>query len=125
MSTTTAQSGSILWQDLTVGNAGDVSRFYAEVVGWEASPHDMGEYHDFNMKDGEGKIVAGICHAKGSNANIPPQWILYISVEDVEASAARCRELGGEVVDGPRTVGESRFCIIRDPAGAVAGLYGG
>ena len=37
-------------------------------------------------------------------------------------AAERCRELGGEVVDGPRMMGRHHFCVVRDPAGAVIGL---
>jgi hypothetical protein len=45
---------------------------YAEVVGWISDPVDMGEYSDFNMivpKTCES--AAGICHARGVNANLP------------------------------------------------------
>jgi hypothetical protein len=83
----------------------------------------MGSYDDYNMNSPKsGETVAGICHAQGPNANLPPQWLLYIMVENVDESAQRCVELGGQVVDGPRSMGEGRFCVIRDPAGAVAAL---
>ncbi|MCE2503249.1 MAG: VOC family protein [Chlorobi bacterium] len=121
MSTSTS-FGTILWQDLTVENAEEVSRFYTEVIGWKASPHDMGEYHDYDMQGDDGKTIAGICHAKGPNANLPAQWLIYINVKDVEKSAAKCREHGGEVLDGPRMMGGSKFCAIRDPGGAVLAL---
>lgn len=118
-----SQVGQICWRDLTVENADEVRDFYSAVTGWTASPQSMGDYDDYNMTMPEsGETVAGICHARGSNANLPPQWLIYITVEDVEKSAARCRELGGQVIDGPRAMGKSRFCLIRDPAGAVAAL---
>lgn len=47
---------------------------------------------------------------------------MYIQVADVDASAQRCVSLGGKVNDGPRAVGNGRFCVIQDPAGAVAAL---
>lgn len=115
--------GSIAWIDLTVDDAEAVKDFYGEVVGWEAAPHPMGEYHDFDIRTpGSGETVTGICYARGANAAIPPQWLIYITVEDVDRSAGRCVELGGKVLDGPRMMGESRFCVIQDPAGAVAAL---
>ncbi len=118
--------GRIMWQDLTVPNAVEVRDFYVGVVGWEYTGHDMGDYADFNMnRPGAGDTVAGICHARGPNANVPPQWLVYIRVADVEESIRRCRELGGRVIDGPRDMGEERFCVIQDPAGAVAALIGG
>lgn len=119
------QVGRILWQDLTVPNASEVRDFYAQVVGWTYTDHDMGGYADYNMNQPEtGETLAGICHARGPNANIPPQWLVYIVVEDVAESARKCAELGGTLLDGPRTMGTDSFCVIRDPAGAVAALIG-
>ena len=115
--------GSIVWRDLTVSDAETTRDFYAAVVGWEAHPHPMGEYDDYEVRCPEtGDTVAGICHARGTNAKVPPQWLVYVVVENVEASAKRTVELGGEVLDGPRPMGKAPFCVIRDPAGAVLGL---
>ena len=117
--------GSIVWQDLTVPNAPEVRDFYCQVVGWTYTDHYMGDYADFNINLPEtGQIVAGICHAQGSNANVPPQWLVYIAVNDVVQSAQRCLDLGGRVLDGPRSMGDQKFCVIQDPAGAVAALIG-
>ena len=117
--------GSIVWQDLTVPNAPEVRDFYCQVVGWTYTDHDMAEYNDFNINlPGTAETVAGICHARGANANVPPQWLVYISVADVAESARRCEELGGKVIDGPRSMGGATFCVIQDPAGAVAALFG-
>ena len=115
--------GAIVWRDLTVPDAEGIRDFYCDVVGWEAAPHDMGEYNDFDIKTPDsGEVVTGICHARSTNAAIPPAWILYVQVEDVDKSAARCVELGGKVIDGPRAMGNNRFCVIQDPAGAILGL---
>jgi predicted enzyme related to lactoylglutathione lyase len=115
--------GQIVWQDLTVKAAGPIKDFYIRVVGWEARPHDMGAYHDFDLlPPGAQRPVTGICHARGANADLPPAWLVYISVADIEESAKRCRELGGKVIDGPRRMGTSQFCVIQDPAGAYSAL---
>jgi hypothetical protein len=84
----------------------------------------MGGYSDFNMVAPDGQPAAGICHARGANARLPPQWLLYVTVENLEASLEACLERGGVVVDGPRGMGEQRFAVVRDPAGAHVGLVG-
>jgi hypothetical protein len=115
--------GRIGWQDLTVDNAEQVRDFYSEVVGWKTMPLDMGGYDDYVMLSPDGEDgIAGVCQARGINANIPPQWLVYINVEDLDESVESVKALGGEIVDGPRAIGEGRFCVIRDPAGAVCGL---
>lgn len=115
--------GQILWRDLTVKNAEKIKNFYCEVVGWKAEPHDMGEYNDYNIVSSEtGDVLTGICHAKDTNVNIPSQWMMYVNVEDVVKSVEACVQLGGKIVDGPRKMGDSDFCIIQDPEGAVLAL---
>jgi hypothetical protein len=115
--------GSIVWQDLTVKDTKAVRDFYCKVAGWNAHGHGMEDYNDYDMKlPGSDKVVAGICHAIGINANIPPQWLIYISVEDVDKSAEVCIASGGKVIEGPRKMGEFNFCVIQDPAGAVCAL---
>lgn len=117
--------GSITWCDLTVPDADEIRKFYEKVVGWKANPVSMGEYDDYSMIAPESnKIAAGICNAKGINAKLPPQWLIYITVEDVDRSAQICLELGGKIIVDPKTIpGYGRFCVIQDPAGAVCALF--
>jgi predicted enzyme related to lactoylglutathione lyase len=117
--------GNIGWTDLTVENAEQIRDFYSAVVGWKPSGVDMGGYNDFNMNDPEtGKPVAGVCHARGVNAELPPVWLIYVNVEDIALSVARCVELGGQVIVGPKEMsGHGKYAVIRDPAGAHMALF--
>jgi uncharacterized protein len=116
--------GTVGWFDLTVDNADLVRDFYQGVVGWEHEPVNMGDYNDYSMIPAGTKTpVAGVCHKRGGNADLPSQWLMYIIVEDINDSIEACHELGGDVVAGPVTMGDARYCIIRDPAGAVCALY--
>jgi predicted enzyme related to lactoylglutathione lyase len=117
-----ATLGTIAWRDLTVPDAERLREFYCKVVGWSSQEMDG----DFNMiPPGGGAPAAGICYARGPNARLPPQWLMYVLVEDVEASARIAVAEGGTIVDGPRVAGFGKICVIRDPAGAVLALYGG
>lgn len=115
--------GSIGWIDLTVGNASELRDFYADVTGWTAADVDMGEYNDFMMSPPDGDPVAGVCHARDGNAELPPAWLIYIVVEDLDQSISRCQARGGKVAVGPKNMGDARYCIICDPAGAYSALY--
>jgi len=120
-----SEPGHIGWADLTVPDAEALRDFYAAVTGWQATPAEMGGYADFCMTPpGAAEPVAGICHARGPNAGLPPQWLIYITVANLDAALQRCRDLGGAVIAGPRGgEGSDRFAVIRDPADAVCALF--
>jgi uncharacterized protein len=114
--------GKVVGFDLTVPDADRVRDFYAAVVGWESMGLDMGGYEDYLMMGPDGTPSAGVCHADGVNADLPPQWLAHVVVEDLDASIQKCLELGGAVVAGPKGDGDDRYCVIKDPAGAVISL---
>jgi uncharacterized protein len=117
-------TGPVAWIDLAVPDASGLKDFYAGVMGWTPSPVAMGDYDDYAMADASGEAVAGVCHARGVNAAIPPVWMPYFRVDDVEAAVARCLELGGELVkplDPPQSYGATAF--LRDPQGTAFGLF--
>ena len=120
--------GKIGWIDLTVEDATNVKDFYKSVCGWEVTEVPVADYKDYcvappSVDGNPAGPVAGICHARGENADIPPQWMIYITVADLDQSLEDCRRLGGEVVHGPRDMGgHGRMGIIRDPAGAVTAI---
>jgi len=114
--------GRIEWLDLTVGDAPRIRDFYADVVGWKPADVDMGSYADYCMNLPTGDTIAGVCHARGENANLPPQWLVYVRVDSVQDSADACIKKGGKILDGPRRMGGNDFCVIEDPLGAVMAL---
>ena len=116
--------GKIGWIDITVDDASGLRDFYKEVVGWTAEDVSMGEYSDYSMiTPGTGEAVTGICHARGSNAELKGGWLIYIIVEDVHASVTACKAHGGKVIVEPRALSGGQFCVIQDPGGAAAALY--
>jgi len=117
--------GTIGWIDLTVSDAEGVRDFYAAVAGWRHEAVDMGGYADFTMTPAAGgDPVTGVCHARGGNAGLPAQWLIYIVVEDLDAALAEVEARGGGIVRAAREMGTiGRYAVIRDPAGAVAALF--
>ena len=117
--------GKILWHDLTVADAEGVSEFYKAVIGWDKEALSMGDYNDYCMKDETNETVSGVCHARGSNAYIPPQWIMYVQVADLDKSLEACVRLGGKQIGDKRKMGkEGLYCLVQDPAGAYVMLCG-
>jgi len=121
----TAAPGTIGWIDLTVDNAETIRDFYTKVVGWKSDAVDMGGYSDFTMTPPEtGQPTGGICHARGTNTGLPAQWLIYITVKNLEQSMKACKEAGGEIVKGPSgSESTGRSCVIRDPSGAATVIF--
>lgn len=118
------QVGKIGWIDISVDDASGLRDFYKEVVGWTSEDVSMGEYSDYSMAmPGTGEAVTGICHARGSNAELKGGWLIYIIVDDVQASVTACKAHGGTVIVEPRELSGGQFCVIQDPSGAAAALY--
>ncbi len=118
------KSGLVGWFDLTVENAEEVREFYENVVGWDSTATDMGDYQDYCMSPaGSEDPVGGICHKKGPNNSIPSQWLIYVNVENLDKSLKNCRELGGKIVCEARDMGSfGTMAVIQDPAGAVMAI---
>lgn len=119
------QIGRVAWMDLTIDDADNVSEFYSQVVGWDIQSFDMGGYNDYCMNDPKsGETLAGVCHAKGPNAGLPPVWMMYVGVENMEQSLKAVTEQGGKVLGDKRSDGKGgHYCMIQDPAGAYLTLW--
>lgn len=121
------KKGQFFWSDLTVPDATSLKEFYKQVIGWqeqEVAMKDSGEtYSDYAMTSDDGTAVSGICNQRGVNTNIPPQWIMYINVENVKESLEKALNLGGKLImESKKADGSYNFVIVQDPVGAVFGL---
>lgn len=117
--------GTMAWLDLTVKDADMVKDFYQKVIGWQVEECSMGDYHDYVMNDPKDKNAqAGVCHAKGVNADLPAVWMPYFLVEDIDASITAVKAKGGQLMSDVKSMGgEDKYVIIKDPAGAICALY--
>ena len=115
--------GTVSWFDLTVEDAGSVKTFYEKVVGWQSQPVSMGEYDDFCVVASDGNVLGGVCHSRGANTGIPPVWMMYINVSNINATIEECHCCGGKVIQPPRRAGGGQMAILQDPAGAYFAVY--
>jgi predicted enzyme related to lactoylglutathione lyase len=115
--------GSIVSADLTVPNAAELKDFYAQVIGWIPQELKMDEkqtYVDYLMKDADGNWAGGVCHDQGVNADIPPQWIVYINVKDIKDSVEKCKQLGGKIIKEVFDANNNyTYAMLQDPTGAI------
>jgi hypothetical protein len=56
--------------------------------------------------------------------DVPPHWSVYIAVADVDATLARAKDLGGQVVMAAEDTPYGRLASVSDTTGAVVKLRG-
>lgn len=122
--------GRIAWLDLTVAAAVATRDFYQAVVGWSVQDVAMQDgderYADYTMLGGDGAPAAGVCHARGTNRDLPPVWMIYLPVGDLAESLSRVPEEGGRVVTAMQDeAGAFMYAVVQDPVGVYLALVPG
>ena len=120
---TTSNVGRFVWHELHTSDRPKAQKFYATLIGWETKEVPMSPGEPYTLALLGGKDHAGITKSMAP-AHVPPHWIPYIAVENVDASAARVKELGGKVLMEPMDIPDvGRFAPVADPLGGVFALY--
>lgn len=115
-------AGRFCWYDLMSSDPARAQEFYTQLVGWTVQEVDMGEMGPYPMFHVGEAGVGGLM--KLESTEIPSHWISYVSVDDLDASAAKVVELGGHVyVPITPIPGIGRFSVIGDRQGAVISLF--
>ena len=106
--------GAMSWNELMTSDVENAKTFYADLLGWTyIKVEGMDYWQIMNGERGNGGIYPLPMD------NIPPSWIVLLSVADIDAAAARVKELGGSLVmDIIEAQGVGRMVPIIDSTGA-------
>lgn len=113
-------AGSFVWDELVTTDVPGAKEFYAGVTGWGARDWDGAvPYAMFTAGDAS---AAGLM-ARPPEMQAPPAWIAYVNIDDLDATVAKAKQLGGTVYAGPFPVPSiGQIAVIGDPQGAALGL---
>ena len=112
------KQGEFFWYDVMTTDTKAAAKFYGAVVGWGTQDAGVGG-HDYTLFTVNGQGVAGLMSIPEDAKGMPPCWMGYIWVDDVDAMAARLEKEGGKVLRQPCDVpGIIRFAVVADPQGA-------
>ncbi len=113
------QQGAFSWFELMTTDTDGAKTFYSNLFGWETEDMSMADmtYTIVKVgKEGVGGIMSIPPQAEGS----PPHWGVYVTVDDVDATARKAEELGAKILVPPTDIPDvGRFFVIQDPQGAV------
>jgi hypothetical protein len=115
--------GAFCWADLSTPDPERAKQFYEQLFGWhfEVGQKDPSGY--LHIKNGD-KFIGGVPPAQHQDPNIPPHWLLYFAVSDVDAASGRAAEMGARAFLPPTSMeGVGRMSVLADPQGAVFALF--
>jgi len=119
------QQGTPSYVELITPDQRAARDFYATLFGWEVEEVPLDDQGSVYLTASlQGDAVAGIGGQMPELAGHPAFWGVYLTVDDVDAAAARVAEAGGKVEAGPFDVMDlGRMAAVQDPTGARVNLW--
>ena len=117
--------GTIHWTELMTSDVEAAKSYYGDICGWEFETNNMPSGEAYTIARIRGEMAVGIMSLSDipGGEHIPPHWLSYLAVKDVDDAVARTRAAGGTInrdcFDIPDV---GRIAIVTDPTGAVIGL---
>jgi len=133
------EHGSLNFNGLATRDPDAAKTFYGAVFGWETlalpalmwtlpgygdhleerSPGLREQMAQMGGPEGFIDVVAAVTLIADDEPDTPAHWSVTFAVDDIDATATKARELGGEVVAGPFDAPWTRMAVIKDPQGAT------
>jgi uncharacterized protein len=117
------ETGAMCWNELLTPDIEAAGRFYRAVFDWSSDLVDTSEDSSYTIFKAGSNMIAGMMARPARLKDVPPNWLTYFGAGDVDASAAKVRELGGKVMQPPTDIpGIGRFSVTQDGQGAVLAI---
>ena len=120
--------GKIIWRDLLTNDPAASQRFYGELFGWEfesvGTASNLKSNSSYTLIRHNGKLIGGMIDTLAlNNRDDISQWVVLMSVEDIDASVDAVAASGGKIMTPPTDLqSRGRIAVIRDVEGALLGL---
>jgi predicted enzyme related to lactoylglutathione lyase len=106
--------------ELCTPDSAKAKDFYSGLFGWSFTDNNMGPhmvYSTFKPDSGPG---GGLYSMPG----MPPAWLAYVGVEDINAATDKAKSLGATIHKGPMEIPNIGWMtILADPTGAAIALF--
>jgi predicted enzyme related to lactoylglutathione lyase len=115
--------GTFVWHELMTRDVPAARRFYADLFGWAQRDVEMMPDFNYTIMRHISKDVAGLMAITPEQGDMPPGWLVYVAVDDVDSAADKAEALGGEIVVPAHDIPVGRWAMLKDPTGATICVY--
>ena len=116
--------GAMTWNELMTSDRDAAIGFYHGLLGIERGD-SMGDMDYTLIKAGDTE-VAGVMEITPDMGPVPPCWVVYFAVADVDETVAKAQSLGGGVTVPATDIPDiGRFAALTDPQGAHFSIFKG
>ncbi len=125
MTKKTPNHGEFCWNELMTPDLKKAKEFYKSLLHWESEDQNIGDNTYTMFKAAGNDFIGGMMQIPaGQEKKIPPHWMGYISVDDVDAIIKKAQQLGAKVTVPATNVSDyGRFSVIEDPTGAHVAFW--
>lgn len=118
------EHGDFSWVDLGTTDAEAAKSFYGGLFGWSFQDMPAGPNMTYSFAKVGDAVVGGLYKMGPEMQGIPPNWLSYINVTDVDATTAKVEGNGGKVMKGPFDVmDQGRMSVLQDPSGGTVAFW--
>jgi uncharacterized protein len=120
-----AQAHQFCWVDLATADATAAKSFYGGLFGWAVQDRRAGGGWFSAFAHGDAPFASLYQLSRTQiGQGVPSHWTPYLSTPNVDATATKAADLGGQIIVPPHGVaGFARISLISDPTGALFGLW--
>lgn len=115
------EAGRWVWAELWTDDVDAATTFYENVLGYRTVTVRDASGSEFRVMGRDQTPHASV--VRSPLPGVAPNWLAYLLVDDVNATARRVLEAGGAVLMAPQKDGfNSDIAIVSDPTGGVFAL---
>jgi predicted enzyme related to lactoylglutathione lyase len=119
-------AGSFCWVELATTDQNAAKTFYTSLFGWSVDDSPMGpdDFYSMFKLSGRNAGAAYTMRKEQRAQGVPPNWMIYVAVENADQSVAKAAQAGGTVHAPAFDVMDiGRMAVLQDPTGAVFSLW--
>lgn len=118
------EQGQFSWAELGTTSSDAAKKFYGGLFGWTFDDMPAGPDMVYTMNKLGNHRASALYKMGKEMQGVPPHWLSYITVDDVDAITAKAKQNGAKAMKEPFDVMDvGRMSVLTDPTGAHFALW--